>query len=348
MALRTAEERRRLIKQFKKEHPDRALPVEIAPPGMRALKRATKAQIRDVARAVERHQAQLSQLSRDELHALAPIFAQAERELEAQLKKWIEETPDGELRWTAQSYRAALLQIKQTAGDLEEALHGSLDRSTKRAQRLAIDHLKEEVARFSAVFEGTPRIINVKAAAEIATARAFIIPKIKSSAARYAWGRGRVGVAKDIQNRLAVDILKGETVSHTVDRLVEHGGPRGAVALQGVLGEENAIVEVIPEGLFRRYRWWAERIVRTETTSAYGAQAQTSMQAAAREIPDLKRQWFADATACVHICQPMAGQIVGLNEPFITGLGDEVMYGGAHPCCGCVQLPYRADWPVLQ
>jgi hypothetical protein len=65
------------------------------------------------------------------------------------------------------------------------------------------------------------------------------------------------------------------------------------------------------------------------------------------EIPELKRKWMAGGGACPHVCIPMDGQIVGVNEPFITPLGDEVMYGGAHPNCRCSQIPWKSDWPTL-
>jgi hypothetical protein len=40
------------------------------------------------------------------------------------------------------------------------------------------------------------------------------------------------------------------------------------VARRGVAGEPGAVTEVIAEGLFKRYRYWACRIVRTELQSA--------------------------------------------------------------------------------
>lgn len=278
---------------------------------------------------------------------MRPVFAQAERELAARLRDWITKTSDGALRWTAHSYRSALVQIKAGAAELDRAMFDRLRHAGGRAQELAIQHLVEQVAFLSGSFRGAERLISVNASAQIAATRSYLVPRYRTSAARYAWGRGRVGVAADMQKRLATDILIGAPVHETVDRLVASGGPRGYVALRGVAGEENAIVEYIPEGLFARYRYWADRIVRTEVSSAYGAQGHDSMQAAAQVLPELRRRWMGDVTACIHVCLPMVGQVVGINDAFSTGMGDLVMYPPAHPSCGCTAVPFAPSWASL-
>lgn len=272
-----------------------------------------------------------------------PVLRQAEHELSVQLKHWITTAPDGELRYTAHKYRSALVQIKNSATKLEKKLYGRLLESTEKAQQLAVEHLINDVARFSKMFEGAAQTLPLGVAKEIATARSYIIARARTSAARYAWG-AKAGVAKDMQRMLAVDILKGASPYETIQRLIRHGGPRGLVGLRGVAGEKGSIVEHIPEGLFNRYRHWAERIVRTETASAYGYQARESMRRGAEVVEGLKRMWFADARACAQICGPMNGQVVAIEKPFYTPFGDAVQYGGAHPNCGCSQVPWKSDW----
>ena len=276
---------------------------------------------------------------------MIPVLRQAQDELQRHLRGWMTRHPvDGAYRWTAHSYRGALAQIKKITAALEAAMLGRLDDGLPKAQRLAVQHLEAAVARLSGMF-GEPIRLRLDLAAEIAARRAYLVARMRASAARYAHGRGRASVAADMQRMLAADILRGAGVTETVERLVRHGGPRGAVALRGIAGEPGAVVEYIPEGLFARYRHWAQRVVRTELTSAYGAQAQESLRGAADQVPDLRRMWFADAGACAQICQPMAGQVRGIDEPFITPQGDAVQYGGAHPNCGCSQVPWKSDWP---
>ena len=290
---------------------------------------------------LRRHVAQVVQLEQHAMMALLPVFKQAEHELRIQLQRWVTTAPDGELRWTAQHYRVALAQLRGGIETLEQQLSRSLTHAATQAEILAMQHLVDEVARFSAIFEGVPRHLAVDAAKVVATSRSYIIPRMRTSAARYAGD-----VARDIKQRLAVDILKGAPLSETVDRLVEHGGPTGVVALRGVAGEEGALLEFIPEGLFRRYRWWAERIVRTETASAYSVVGVDAMRAARGQVPGLMKRMCADGGGCSRVCQPTDGQVVGLDEDFQTPIGPR---DGTplHPCCRCRSGAWKSDWPEL-
>lgn len=340
MALRPDAERRERIADWKRRHPGRTPPVNIEPPGLNARRRATRQERRAVLDIVDHHQQQIAQLALDEARLLLPALRQAEAELAQQLKRWTEETPDGELRWTAQSYRAARLFAGRTIQALELALLELVDKSTARAQDMALRHLTEEVARFSAIF-GVPRTISLDVARQVATGRSYIIPRVRTSAARYG-----KNIGADIQQRLLVDILKGASVYETTERLVQSAGPRGFVSLKGVAGEEGAVVEYIPEGLFVRFRSWAERIVRTETASAYGAQRQMGLREAHGQLPRLRRRWFADPSACPLICLPLNGVVTGVEGTWSTPNGS-IDHEPAHPNCMCTTQPWSSDWPAL-
>jgi hypothetical protein len=272
------------------------------------------------------------------MRSLLPMLGQSQRELEADLRHWIETRPDGDVRFTAHSYRNALSQIDVTARAVAMRLQGVTVGAAERAQILALTHLTDEVARYSNLFEGSTRRLSLNVAAQLATGRSFIVPRIETSAARYAGM-----VREDLRTRLSVSILRGEQLSRVVDRLQAHGGPRGMVALAGIAGTPNAVVEYIPEGLFARYRHWAERVVRTETQAAYNGQLLEGMHEASVEIPDLKKRWNADGGACDEICLPMDGQVVGLHESFSSARGP-VDFAPAHPNCRCRSGPWRDAW----
>lgn len=340
MALRPDAERRARIAEWRRRHPGQTPPVDIDPPGRRAPKRASREQRRAVLEVVDRHQQQLLQLTQAEMQALLPALQRAQAELGEALKRWTEDVPDGDFRWTAHSYKAARLLSGRLIQAMQLALGETVDRSTARAQDMALQHLAEEVARFSAVF-GEPRTLALNLARELATGRSFIIPRVRTSAARYG-----KNLSEDIRQRLTMDILKGASVYETTERLVESRGPAGWVSLKGMSFEQGSVVENIPEGLFRRYRHWAERIVRTETASAYGAQRQVGLRAAAAQIPNLRRRWFADGSACPLICRPLDGVVTGIDGTFPTPSGP-VDHEPAHPNCMCTTQPWASDWPAL-
>jgi len=111
-----------------------------------------------------------------------------------------------------------------------------------------------------------------------------------------------------------------------------------------VKGEPGAVVETITEGLFRRYRYWAERIARTETTAAYAHQAHAAQWEARKHVPDLQRRWDAsvDGRNCME-CRRLDGQVVDFGERFSNGSTD----APAHPNCRCRVGAWRRGWKKL-
>jgi hypothetical protein len=301
---------------------------------MRASTRARR-QVREV---IDRQVAEVDRLPERAMRSLLPVLTHAQAELARDLRRWTETRPDGDVRFTAHSYRNALAQIEVIRRRIDERMDEAMGRSCDRAQRLALDHLVDEVARYSELFEGATRRLSLNVTAQLATGRSYIIPRVRTSAARYA---GQVG--DDLQRNLAVGILRGESVSAMVDRLQRLGGPAGLVALRGVRGEPGAVLERIPEGLFARYRWWAERVVRTETQSAYNGQLLDGLHEARRQIPGLKKRWSADGKACDRICGPVDGQVQPLEAPFVTPRG-LIEHAPAHPNCRCRSGAWKDDW----
>lgn len=312
--------------------------VRFDPPGLHAQPRPTPAARRLVQQVVAEHRQELGAFTQHEVEALKPLLARAKAELGKQLIHWIETAPDGELRWTAQSYRAALAQVNEMARFLGVGLDKQLEAGVGDVEHMAIRHVARDLARFSEVFDHSVRNVHLDAAKLVATGRSFIIPRVRSSAKRYS-----KNIQRDIRDRLAIDILKGAPVHETVQRLVEHGGPRGVVSVQGVIGEKGAIAEYIPEGLFKRYDYWAERIVRTEYASAYGGATLDSLDEGARQVPDLKKVWMTAPGCCLHICAPLDGVAVGLNEKWESDVGP-LDSSPAHPNCRCTISGWCDRW----
>jgi hypothetical protein len=321
--------------------------TDVAPPGRKAPRRPTAAQVAAVQSTLRQHQAEVIQVETEHVRALAPMLRQAQDELARALRGWVQRAPSGSLRWTAHRYRSALLQMQGVVTTLEQGMGIQLERAGRDAQKLSARHLTTEVARFSTVFGDSVPDLRFRLAAILAKADSARVPRFRSSAERYAWGRSK-GVYADLKRRLAIDVLNGVAVERTIDNLQEHGGPRGLVALQGIAGEEGAVVELIPEGLFKRYRWRAELYVRTEMASAYGEQTRQGFETARAILPDLQRRWCTDGSGCPKICQPMDGQTVGPDESFIDGEGMVVDHdGGAHPNCRCRWCAWRPHWGQL-
>ncbi len=89
------------------------------------------------------------------------------------------------------------------------------------------------------------------------------------------------------------------------------------------------------------HRRRAELIARTETIDAsFQGRQELWDQAADRgliEQDKVQRKWIVtpDDRLDSVICEPMAGQIVGMKENFVTGIGASIPGPTAHPGCRC-------------
>jgi SPP1 gp7 family putative phage head morphogenesis protein len=291
----------------------------------------------DITAILEHINSEVAKLATTSTHDLAPVLDAAEAELTADLAKW-SALGLGEERFTVQMYRNALLQIRGALNKINHHLGDDLSEHMKNqglaASGLATKHLQQEVERFSQIFEGSVRPIALQAATVLASGQKAVWKRFESSAKRYA---GQVG--KDIQKQLAIGVVRGETVDQLVHRLAKQGGPKGWVNLDKRNGQAKA--EYIAEGLFSKYRHYAERLVRTEVVNAYNSFALDGMEELEGEDPGYMKRWDAaiDARTCV-ICAGYDDLVRPLDKEFASG----VMQPPAHPNCRCAQVIWRKEW----
>lgn len=295
------------------------------------LKRETDAVLSPIADAV-------AALPEPHVRAMIPVLAQAENELTKDLAVWLGGRNGGE-RFTAHQMRVALHQIRSSLHMIEKRLPGSmtkvLSEAGKRVGKRAIGDLRLEVASLAATFGHSVRPIQFTDAAILAEGSKQLIPRYRNSANRYAGG-----IAADIRNQLAVGVARGETFDQLTSRLVRMGGPRGIVALAGSVGDPGARVEHIAEGLFARYRSWAERVVRTEVSNAYNAHHLLALEAADADDPGYQKKWDARRDLACPVCSALDGMAVALDALFPRQLA----HPPAHPNCMCTLVPHRPEW----
>lgn len=292
---------------------------------------------------LEQLAAEVAELDHAAVAQLVPVLHDARKELVRDLRKWLTRVPDGSLRFTAQRYREALVAIDATIHELAR-LHPEtqrvLETSLERAGYLAVGHVKFEVARMSAVF-GELSIPQFDTALVLASGRRQLVPRFRTSAKRYT---GRV--LQDIRHQFGVALARNETFHEMTERMRRLGGPRGLVALKGIRGEPGAVVEEIAEGLFRRYRHWGERIVRTETMNAYNLQHLEAIDQLNRDRLDddeepLMKRWDAslDRRLCP-VCANLDRRAVPADALFAPG----VQHPPAHPNCRCIVTAWDRRW----
>lgn len=265
------------------------------------------------------------------LEALLPVLVQARAELNRDLAAWINAGKATD-RYTPQAYRQSILGIEAAMGTaqamLREGMLGALVNGDAMARMLANTHAARELLAFAnaGAIDLNPSV-PVKVASVLNSGRNAPMERYETSAARYA---GQVGL--DIRRNLAVGVVRGENLDELVARLQRIGGPRGIVALRGIAGTVGAITEVIPEGLFRRYEYWAERLVRTELAHAYTEQMQDIRLELLPDFPDMVRRWdaAADRATCAR-CSLMHGTTSDPRTDKFPGDVDVPL----HPNCRC-------------
>lgn len=135
--------------------------------------------------------------------------------------------------------------------------------------------------------------------------------------------------ARKLRQSIGLTSRQWQSVNNFEDKLIKAGASQAA-AQKGA--------ERFSKVVLRRR---AENIARTETIAA-GFQGRTELwdQASDRGLIDkseVKRKWIVtpDDRLDSAICLPMSGQTVGMEQPFITGLGNPVPGPPAHPQCRC-------------
>jgi SPP1 gp7 family putative phage head morphogenesis protein len=179
----------------------------------------------------------------------------------------------------------------------------------------------------------------VEVASVVARGKNLLFRKFDRSAARYA---GDVG--EDLRFQLAVGVARGETFGQLVTRLQKLGGPKVHATTRGGVN----VFEHISDGIFARYKYMAERVVRTEMMHAYNRIHEDAIRQANADRPkgdpEYIRRWDAtrDGRVCTE-CRWLDGAQAPIGKDFKGG------YDGppAHPNCRCVVLAWRVDWPDL-
>lgn len=314
------------------------------PPGALAPAVPTSAALAEVRAVLAQQAEQIDRLDKDSMRALLPALVDARNELRRGLHFWLSQVPDGEERFTAQQMRRALAALEVALARvqaLEPDMLAALQGNAAAAGQLSVQNLTQQVARFGAAFGESVYPTDLELAAVLAKGDRLLLKRYRTSAARYA---GQVG--EDIRHQLAVGVAKNETFAQLKARLVRLGGPTGWVATRGVLGEPGAVAEHIAEGLFRRHRYWAERLVRTELITAYNIQHQQGMELL-NETRDPARtaeyvqRWDSslDKRACP-ICRDLDRRVANVGGEFKGGYKAPP----AHPNCRCVVVAWHVSW----
>lgn len=275
---------------------------------------------------------QVDHLPRPMLEALTPALAQAQREVEKDLRAWLARE-DGAARFTTQRLRRSLVQVRRTMErirrDLDPALMKGLRIGANAAGKLATGHVTLEMERFGAIFRSpVASAIALDEAAVLARGKQLLVHRFKASTATYSREmRARIGA------ELAVSKVRGETIDEMTTRLSS-----------------------VMSKVFRGERWRAERLARTETMHAYNVQHREGVLQLREHDDGIRMRWDAyfDRRTCLE-CLSLDGQIIDPAAKGAKFTSDWVAKSGKkmgrtaqvppiHPNDRCVLVAWHRDW----
>lgn len=289
-----------------------------------------------------------SRAGRAEAREILDMLRRADAELRRRLEREARRSGLTE-RFTG----AGLLAYQRQVRLVSAFVRGRMDRLSRRSARRSIRegwfNTVGLLGRLETAYSGSVRPLRIDSARMMNRRtrgiRSSLMLQHATSMDRYGEEMERV-----MRQTLQTNLLTGGTFSQAVDQLVALRGPRGRVSIvarelpDGTV--ERIRLETIPEGLFRRHRYWAMRIVRTETAYAQNASALESLEAARdTDFPDMQKKILAmmdnrtypDSIA-VH------GQVRELHANFRDGAGREYLHPPARPNDREVVVPWRPGW----
>lgn len=272
---------------------------------------------------------------------------EADRLLAARLRRVARSFGDLGSRFTEASALAYQQQVQIMIVYVSGRIRGLTEHQARQAVLRGLQRSALTMERLERRFRGIVRPIRLRQAAQLrATARgveASLLRQIPTSVDRYG-----IAMVNQFERVIRAGLLQGSTMDEMVGALTGHRGPRGLVPVASRVTPEGVVrlrnVKV-PEGLFVRRRYWAERIVRSEVLRAYNGASLEGVKEMQQEFPDAQKKILAimdlrtarDSIA-VH------GQVREFNDEFIDGAGRRYQYPPARPNDRETVIPWRPEW----
>lgn len=274
---------------------------------------------------------QIDFLPTSTLAKLGPLLAQAQREIEKELREWLMKE-DGAARFTAQRLRVGLIRTRRAMERIKKqvdpALMNGLRIGSNTAGALATRNVERELIKFGEAFGETINPVSLDVAAALSRGERLLVSRHAASVQRYS-----KSIRDEISGQLSISKIRGETVAEATLRLQER----------------------IPL-VFKHARSRAELIVRTELMHAYNVQHEFGIREMREHDPDIRMRWdaYRDRRTCDQ-CRSLDGTIIDVANRSAKFKSSWSSSSGkkykathdrppAHPACRCVATAWKKGW----
>lgn len=278
---------------------------------------------------------------------LLDVLEQSDRDLKRRLKK----VPGGKLRFTEAQAMMYQKQIDVVIRYVKKRLLGITDSAARASIQKSVYSTARDIEQLNQAFTGISTPLRLRQAGNLAEivkgTKATMLQQVPTSVDRYG-----AGMIQDYRKLMMRGMLQGVTQDQMVDALVGHGGPRGPkVSTKATVDEVTGKVtrlkeEDIPEGLFVRKRYWAQRVVRTEVAHGQNeARLRTITRSQQTDFPDMGKKILAmmdNRTAMDSL--GVHGQVRPTDGLFMDGAGRQYLRPPARPNDRETIVPWRMRW----
>lgn len=190
----------------------------------------------------------------------------------------------------------------------------------KDAVDLAIEHLSGEMSLLSKTFDAHQLTVSIEAAKVFADpGQGLLASHFETSVKRYG-----LDLLNGVRRRLFIGMRAGDSIGDVVS------GITGAKGSFGPVSRSNA-----------------ERLVRTETSQAYGAAQHSAIKQTAHHVPGLKKTWLHIGSYLCKTCGPLHGTTRPLDGTWTITIGKrsrKVAHAPGHPNCTCRVVAMKPSW----
>jgi hypothetical protein len=218
-----------------------------------------------------------------------------------------------------QSYQLAqvLAEVKNGISSLESKASDLFSAAQQDAIDLSVQHTVDELTRLSSSLDDNVSLgVSLDAATGMSDpAQALLANQFESSVQGYG-----IDVLNRVRQRVQVGMLTGEPGSDVVASVGE------------AIGDTS---------------YQAERLVRTETSNAYGASQHRAIADAAEQIPGLKKMWIHQSSYICKVCIKLDGTERPVNGTWTIQIGKKtkrIAHAPAHPNCTCRVTAMKPSW----
>lgn len=281
---------------------------------------------------------------------LIRMLQQSDRDLKVRLSR-VAKAAGGAVRFSEAQMMAFKVQIEIVTAYAKKRLIGMTHEAAERSIAVSVRTTGMDLAKLDRMFSGVATPLQIR---EAAVMEGIVSRTTQSLLNQHATSVDRYGegMIKDFRKLMARGLAQGVTSHQMVDALVGHGGPRGPrvstrATVDPATGKVIRLVEEdIPEGLFVRKRYWAERVVRTEVAHGQNeARLRTIEHARATDFPDMGKKILAmmDVRTAMDSIG-VHGQVRPVDGLFQDGAGRQYQRPPARPNDRETIVPWRLSW----